>query len=292
MIEIRGSGKETPKITPPYNEKLVQILRKIPSRLWNPNYTRQVQLFLHRTGIPAELVRREDVILYLEKLQNIAGHLNRSTAAHIISGLRALYCSMGKKGTGNPAEGIPYPKQELRYPDIISKEEVKRIIQAPRNLKHRLLLMLIYSAGLRVSEAVTLKLKDLDFERNLIHIQLGKGKKDRFVMLSRTIWAAYQEYSSCYPLKEWLFPGIDISTHLSIRSAQSIFYNAAERAGIKKNVSIHSLRHNFATRLLENGTDLRYIQELLGHKSSRTTEMYTHVSNRDIGHIPSPLYGL
>jgi integrase/recombinase XerD len=256
----------------------------------NPkNYARQVQLFLHRTGIPAELVRREDVVLYLEKLQNITGHLNRSTAAHVISGLQAFYRSMGRKGTENPAEGIPYPKHELRYPDILSKEEVRRILQAPRNLKHRLLLMLIYSAGLRVGEAVTLKLDDLDFERSLIHIRQGKGKKDRFVMLSRTIRGTYQEYRACYPVKEWLFPGADITAHLSVRSAQSIFYNAAESAGIKKNVSIHSLRHSFATHLLENGTDLRYIQELLGHKSSRTTEMYTHVSNRDIRNILSPL---
>ena len=149
--------------------------------------------------------------------------------------------------------------------------------------------MLIYSAGLRVGEAVTLKLDDLDFERSLIHIRQGKGKKDRFVMLSRTIRGTYQEYRACYPVKEWLFPGADITAHLSVRSAQSIFYNAAESAGIKKNVSIHSLRHSFATHLLENGTDLRYIQELLGHKSSRTTEMYTHVSNLDIRNILSPL---
>jgi len=207
----------------------------------------------------------------------------------VISGLQAFYRSMGRKGTENPAEGIPYPKHELRYPDILSKEEVRRILQAPRNLKHRLLLMLIYSAGLRVGEAVTLKLDDLDFERSLIHIRQGKGKKDRFVMLSRTIRGTYQEYRACYPVKEWLFPGADITAHLSVRSAQSIFYNAAESAGIKKNVSIHSLRHSFATHLLENGTDLRYIQELLGHKSSRTTEMYTHVSNRDIRNILSPL---
>lgn len=319
MIEIRGSGNRTLQIKVPYHEPVIigeftyplatdqalpvlvseniaAMIRELKLKGYScktiNSYVRQVQFFFNRTGIPLELVRREDIILYLEKLQKVTGHLDRSTAAHIISGLRALYRSVGKQGSVNPAETIPCPKHEVRYPDILSKEEVKRILQATRNIKHRLLLMLIYYAGLRVSEAVTLKVKDLDFERNLIHIRQGKGKKDRFVMLSQKIWATYQEYRSCYPIKEWLFPGAHITTHLSVRSVQSTFYNAVEHAGITKNVSIHSLRHSFATHLLENGTDLRYIQELLGHKSSRTTEIYTHVSNRDIRNIPSPLDGL
>lgn len=147
------------------------------------------------------------------------------------------------------------------------------------------------SAGLRVSEAVTLKVTDLDFERHMIHIRQAKGGKDRFVMLADSIADFYMTYRENFLLKTWLFPGANPDTHLSIRSAQAIFFKAAESAGITKQVSIHSLRHSFATHLLENGTDLRYIQELLGHKSSRTTEIYTHVTKFDLNRIRSPLDG-
>jgi integrase/recombinase XerD len=148
---------------------------------------------------------------------------------------------------------------------------------------------LTYSAGLRVGEVVRLKLEDIDEERKLIHIRQAKGRKDRYTVLSQVAWDFLNIYLKKYQPEVWLFTGAESGTHLTERSVQHIFENACEKAGIKKDVSVHSLRHSFATHLLEGGTDLRYIQELLGHASSKTTEIYTHVSKRDIGSIQSPL---
>jgi len=152
--------------------------------------------------------------------------------------------------------------------------------------------MLTYPAGLRVSEVVRLTPEDIDRKRMLIHIREAKGRKDRYTMLSETAFEVLRNYLQEYKPVKWLFMGIKPEKHISTRTVQTIFEQACEKAGIIKGVSFHSLRHSFATHLLESSTDLRYIQELLGHKSSKTTEIYTHVSNRDIGRIKSPLDSL
>jgi len=152
--------------------------------------------------------------------------------------------------------------------------------------------MLIYSAGLRVSEVVKLKPEDIDAERKLIHIRSAKGRKDRYTMLSDVALETIKRYLKEYRQSRWLFPSIDKGKHITTRTVEKIFANACKKASIKKDVTVHSLRHSFAAHLLESGTDLRYIQELLGHKSSKTTEVYTHVSNKDIGKIKSPLDSL
>ena len=149
--------------------------------------------------------------------------------------------------------------------------------------------MLSYSSGLRVSEVVALKQENIDLSRKLIHIKSGKGRKDRYTILSEKAIQLITGYSDLYNIQDWLFPGQPSTSHLSIRSAQKIFNNAIFRAKILKNISIHSLRHVFATHLLESGTDIRFIQELLGHTSIRTTERYTHVAKRSILNIQSPL---
>lgn len=251
-------------------------------------YISQTELFFARTGLNPTDVRREDITLYLEKLASTTG-LSRSTAVHVITGLRHFYKIGLSQAAANPAANIPFPKKSRKYPDILSKDEIAHLLNGIKNLKHRFLLTLTYSCGLRVSEAVTLKLHDLDFSRSLIHIRESKGKKDRYVMLSKRAARLFKEYSRDYVLRIWLFPGRSPDNHLSIRSAQAVFEQARERSGICKQVSIHSLRHAFATHLLENGVDLRYIQELLGHQSSKTTELYTHVCRTDIKKIFSPL---
>jgi len=149
--------------------------------------------------------------------------------------------------------------------------------------------MLIYSAGLRVSEVIKLKPQDIDSQRKLVYIESAKGRKDRYTLLSDTALKTLRNYWGKYKPKKWLFQSQDKERHITTRTVQRIFESACERSLIKKEVSVHSLRHSFATHLLEQGTDLRYIQELLGHKSSKTTEIYTHVSNRDLGKIKSPL---
>ena len=156
----------------------------------------------------------------------------------------------------------------------------------------RTLLMLVYSAGLRVGEVVKLKPEDIDDQCMLIHIKGAKGRKDRYTMLSETALSVLREYQGQYKPANWLFEGARSGRYLSTRSAEKVFEHACQKAQIGKDVSIHILRHSFATHLLEGGTDLRYIQEILGHQHSKTTEIYTHVSTKNISKIKSPLDNL
>jgi site-specific recombinase XerD len=181
------------------------------------------------------------------------------------------------------------PRQDKKLPTVFSKDEIKKIIDMESNPKHRLLLMMVYSSGLRVSEVVVLKKEHIDLSRKVVYIKAGKGRKDRCTILSEKVALFLGEYCGSYGTQSWLFPGQPSSRHLSIRSAQHIFEKATLRAGIIKKTSIHGLRHTFATHLLENGTDIRYIQSLLGHSSLRTTERYTHVSRRNVLSVQSPL---
>ncbi|HHV65366.1 MAG TPA: tyrosine-type recombinase/integrase [Peptococcaceae bacterium] len=184
---------------------------------------------------------------------------------------------------------LPRPKKEHKLPSVLSQGEVIRIFESVCNIKHKAILVLTYSAGLRVSEVVSLTIDDIDQERKLIRIKQGKGKKDRYSLLSAKALQVLKEYVVSYKPHKWLFSGDKPDEHISERSVQTIFKKAILKAQIKKDVSVHSLRHSFATHLLEAGTDLRYIQELLGHKNSKTTEIYTHVSNKDLAKIRSPL---
>ena len=181
------------------------------------------------------------------------------------------------------------PKHDKKLPQVLAKSEISAILKMEINPKHRLLLMLVYSSGLRVSEVVTLKKEHIDLSRKLIYVRLGKGRKDRCTVLSEKAARFIVEYCELYNIQTWLFPGQPATHHLSIRSAQYIFDKAVRRARIPKEISIHSLRHTFATHLLESGTDIRYIQALLGHASLHTTERYTHIARRSILSIQSPL---
>ena len=181
------------------------------------------------------------------------------------------------------------PRSSKKLPDILSRNEIKKIIEVTKNLKHKLLISLTYSAGLRVSEVVKLKYADLDFERNVIFVRQSKGKKDRIAIFSKSIKSMVSEYIKKYRPTIWLFEGWSSETHLSIRSAQKIFEKSKQLAFIKKEVSIHSLRHSFATHLLEKGVEIRYIQKLLGHSNLKTTEIYTHVAKNKLEQIESPI---
>lgn len=258
-----------------YSEKTITI------------YARTLVSFFNRTGLQPGDVHHDDIVFYLEKLKFI-GTCSRSSAVQCISALKQFYSANYTAYKHNPAAKVPLPKKEVKSPEILSRKEVSSILSSLNNKKHRFLLLIIYSAGLRVSEVVKLRRQDIDFDRRMIHIRQAKGKKDRFVMLSLRVANAFTEYKDYYKIHPWLFPGQNPEKHLSIKSAQMIFKKACERAKIQKDVSIHSLRHAFATHLLEDGTDLRYIQELLGHKSSRTTEIYTHVSKTEVRKIRSP----
>jgi site-specific recombinase XerD len=205
----------------------------------------------------------------------------------LISALR-LFCTTV---LGRPPHQLPLerPRKERRLPTVLSRDELQRFLAAIRNPKHRAILAMAYSAGLRVSEVVRLRPEDLDRERGLVRVRGGKSRKDRYTLLSATALALVDAYLDGSPPGRWLFPGARPGRHLSARSVQKVTAAARRRAGIAKPVTPHILRHSFATHLLETGTDVRLIQELLGHASVRTTEIYTHVSRRRLRHIRSPL---
>jgi len=184
---------------------------------------------------------------------------------------------------------IPRPKKPLQLPKVISEEKIIEGLLKTQNVKHRTLLMTAYSAGLRVSEVVGLKVTDIDADRMQIFIRRAKGKKDRMATLGRYTLQMLLEYTAAYKPENWLFEGSTKPEPLSIRSAQAIFKEAYKKLGLPSSVSFHSLRHSYATHLLENGTDIKYIQELLGHNDIRTTLRYTHVSIKEMQKIESPL---
>lgn len=184
---------------------------------------------------------------------------------------------------------IPRPKKPIKLPKVISEEKIIEGLMDISNLKHKTLLLLAYSAGLRVSEVVSLKLTDIDSDRMQIAINNAKGKKDRVATLSSTILQLLRKYYTAYQPKLWLFEGQYAGEHYSSRAAQLIFKEAYQQLRLPPQCSFHSLRHSYATHLLENGTDIAYIQKLLGHNDIKTTLRYTQVSNRDIGKIESPL---
>lgn len=180
------------------------------------------------------------------------------------------------------------PKKEHKLPKVLSKTEVKRIFDVTKNLKHKCILMLLYSAGLRRSELLNLDPTDIDSKRMIIRINGSKGKKDRISLLSDNLLNLLRQYYKEYRPQKYLFEGQNGGKY-SPTSVANILKNVAIKAGIRKNVTPHMLRHSFATHLLEQGTDLRYIQELLGHNSSKTTEIYTHVSKKAIDKIKNPI---
>ncbi|KQC12099.1 MAG: integrase [Desulfuromonas sp. SDB] len=180
------------------------------------------------------------------------------------------------------------PKKEHKLPKVLSKNEVKSILKSCDNIKHKSILMLIYSAGLRRSELFNLSISDIDSERMVINIKGAKGKKDRISLLSENLLTLLRDYYKKYKPEKYLFEGQNGGKY-SPTSVANILKKAALKAGIRKTVTPHMLRHSFATHLLEQGTDLRYIQELLGHNSSKTTEIYTHVSKKAIDKIRNPI---
>lgn len=183
---------------------------------------------------------------------------------------------------------FPRPKKARKLPVVLSEQEVLRILAQIRNLKHQAIIMLIYSAGLRVSEVVRLKVSDIDGDRKMLRVKAGKGAKDRYTLLSEVALETLRNYCKVYRPKEWLFEG-QRKGHYSRRSVEKIMENAIKRSGIQKKASVHTLRHSFATHLLEHGTDIRYIQELLGHSNIKTTQIYTHVAKQQTEKITSPL---
>ena len=186
---------------------------------------------------------------------------------------------------------IQRPRKERKLPTVLSKAEVKAVLDSTHNLKHRTLLSLIYSSGLRIGEALSLRLESIDFNRELIHVRSAKGKKDRITFLSKSFTSLLRIYLQQYRPAELIFEGRSGEPYTQV-SARQVLKKSLRLSGVKKGATLHTLRHSFATHLLESGTDLRYIQELLGHSSPKTTMIYTHVSTTRLNEIKNPFDSL
>jgi len=230
-------------------------------------------------------INNNDVIIFNNEYI-LKNKLSSSFQNQIVNAIKLFFRTIELKSM--VIESVHRPKKEKLLPNVLSKEEIKLILNAQKNIKHKTMLSLIYSCGLRRSELLNLKLTDIDSKRGLVIIRQGKGKKDRITPLSEKVLVLLREYFIAYKPKEWLFEGQSGIGQYDERSLANVLKQAIEKCNINKPVTLHWLRHSYATHLLENGTDLRYIQELLGHNSSRTTEIYTHVSNKSLQKIVSP----
>ena len=226
-----------------------------------------------------------DYLCYLVEKRNVSA----STLNVAINALKCYYGKVLKRGFIYEVER---PKNDRRLPVVLNQGEISGILSVVSNLKHKLMLMLMYSAGLRVSEVVKLRLEDIDFQRKLIHVKGGKGRKDRYTILSDVALGTLHEYLKQYGQSKYLFPSSNREKHLTTRSVEKIFSEACKKAGVRKNATAHSLRHSFATHLLENGTDIRTIQVMLGHASLNTTQVYTHVSDEMLKKVENPFDSL
>lgn len=216
----------------------------------------------------------------------LANKLSSSYQNQVVNAVKLFFSTIENRKL--ELELVHRPRREHKLPNVLSKEEVRAILVNTRNLKHRVALSLIYCCGLRRSELLNLKPGDVSSERNLLVIRQAKGFKDRVAPLSERMLRALRDYYKTYKPKTYLFEGWVAGAPYSEKSLQQVLKNSVKLAGITKPVSLHWLRHSYATHLLESGTDLRYIQEILGHKSSRTTEIYTHVSNKQLAKIKTP----
>lgn len=240
-------------------------------------------VFYNTKGICS--ITNDDVITYNNEYI-IKNRLSASFQNQIVNAIKLFFRTIENKEID--PELIHRPKREKKLPNVLSKEEVKQLLEAPINIKHRAMLSLIYACGLRRSELLNLTLNDIDSKRNVLVIRQSKGKKDRIVPFTGRVLTLMRDYYMLYKPKHWLFEGQGKGEKYSEQSLQSVLKQSLEKTKITKPVTLHWLRHSYATHLLESGTDLRYIQELLGHNSSRTTEIYTHVSTKSLQQIKSP----
>lgn len=230
-------------------------------------------------------ITNEDVVLYTNDYI-VKNKLSSSYQNQLVNALKLYFTTIQDRNLD--IEKVHRPRREKTLPNVLSKEEVKAILNAHSNTKHKMMLSLIYSCGLRCGELLALKPIHIDSKRNIIIIKNAKGKKDRIVPLSLKILELLRAYYIMYKPKNYLFEGQIAGNPYDDRSLQQVLKQALKKVGITKPVTLHWLRHSYATHLLESGTDLRYIQELLGHNSSKTTEIYTHVSTKSIQQIKSP----
>jgi len=284
--------KPKPEITnppPPFLTDIDKFKQYMNQRRYSDkttlHYCEGLKVFLQFTGKPIPDITNKD----LERFNFdyvIRQNYSQSFQNQVINAVKLFFRSI--YGVKFNVDAVERPRREHKLPNVLGKEEVKRILESSTNIKHRTMLSLIYACGLRRSELLNLKPLDVDSKRGLLIVRQAKGNKDRVVPLSEKTINMLREYYKAYRPKQWLFEGQEKDIQYSDTSLHEVLKVAVEKAGINKPVTLHWLRHSYATHLLESGTDLRYIQELLGHKSSKTTEIYTHVSTQSLQKIKSP----
>ena len=230
-------------------------------------------------------INNNDVIVYNNEFI-IKNKLSASYQNQVVNSIKLFFRKI--ENTAIEVDLIHRPKRSMILPNVLSKEEVAAILKAHTNVKHKTMLSLIYACGLRRSELLFLKPLDVDSKRGLLIIRQAKGRKDRVAPISEKIILMLRECYILYKPKIWLFEGEKVGEQYSEASLSKVLKMGCQKAKINKPVTLHWLRHSYATHLLESGTDLRFIQELLGHKSSKTTEIYTHVSTKSLQKIKSP----
>lgn len=298
----RPGRRREPASPPGAPDPLERVRRALALRGYSPRtrkvYLGHVRRFLEWAScapdaLPGDPLLTDDPLPLAEAyLLHLVRERRVGRSYHIqaVSALRFMFETVLERP--RLALAIPRPKKEERLPEVLSQDEVAALLTRTRNLKHRALLMLLYSSGLRVGEVVRLRVEDLDPGRRLLRVRKGKGGKDRYSLLARRAVEAVATYRGAYETGPWLFPGGRPDRHLGTRSVQRVVERSARAAGIAKHVTPHTLRHSFATHLLESGTNLRIIQELLGHQSPRTTQVYTHVARSTFEAVRSPLDNL
>jgi len=252
-------------------------------------YMGVLKIFISDIRVPVDKFQKKHLVNYLLYCKDTK---NQSAKTVNLTGtiLKEYFRFIRKEDITD----FPSMKTEKRLPFVLSKEQVQKLIQETKNLKHKFMLSLTYSCGLRVSEIVSLKVKDIELSKKILYVRQGKGRKDRRVMLDGKVIELFQKYTCGFSLDDYVFNGQYSGYHISKRTAENVFIQACQRVNIQlpHNIGIHCLRHSFATHLLDSGVNLRIIQELLGHSSSKTTEIYTHVSDYLIRGVDSPIKDL
>lgn len=277
-----------PRPLPPDRaQQLATVEQELKLRQYSPRTQRAYLKLLRRflRAVPPGDIRAEAVREY------VVGFVDRGVSVgyhgQLVAAVR-FFCEHVLRNRPLAA-ALPSPKRPRALPGVLSVQEVRRLFAALTNPKHRIMALLLYSSGLRVGELVRLRVGDLDVDRRLIRVRRGKGGKDRYTLYSEAAADAVAHYRALYRPQHYLFAGSRHDRPISARTVQKVMSVAAARAGLEKRITPHTLRHSFATHLLEQGVDLRHIQELLGHASPATTQIYTHVSRRDLLQIRSPL---
>jgi len=248
------------------------------------SYAFHVNKFLNFINKPIDEITKNDIKKYLEGIKG------PSSERIAIAALKFFFKNVTKRKL---FYGIEYPKRNFKIPTILTRGEIKRMIEVTKNKKHKLLLKLAYGSGLRVSELVKVKINDLDLNEGLILVRSGKGRKDRYSIIPESLKKDLIFYLDLRKdSNPYLFSGMGNIGHISVRSIQKIVDKATKFAKLTKKVHAHTLRHSFATHLLESGTDLRTIQKLLGHKKLETTQIYTRISTQQLKKVKSPLDNL